>query len=472
MKVSVLMPVYNERWTLREIMRRVYEQAPLLHEVVAVDDGSTDGSRDRLKQLEEQYASHRVPLRVIYKDVNEGKGAAIRAGLAALTGDVVIIQDADLEYNPKDYAALLAPILDGRADAVYGSRFAGGAARRALFYWHTVTNILLTHWCNFFSDLNLTDVWTGYKVFRANMLRRLDLHSRGFGFEPEVTIKVARYGCRIFEVPISYEGRTKEEGKKIGVRDAITGTLAMLRAWLSSDSGPRSAGEQTLRVMSHAGRYNLFLYEQMRPYLGREVIEVGAGVGNVSRMLLDRDRLVLTDSDPTYFRQLQRTYHDWGYVKVTNLDLVKPEANPEAAGFWGTFDSAVCFQVLQHVDDDVAALRTIHRLLKPGGRALLVVPAHQWLYGSLDAEMSHHRRYDARDVRRKLSEAGFEIESLRFLNPVAVPGWWLGSRVLRSNLISDFQLAVFDMFMPLVRWLARFDLSFGLVMFAVGRKKN
>ncbi|MDD5657725.1 MAG: glycosyltransferase family 2 protein, partial [Elusimicrobia bacterium] len=168
MKVSVLMPVYNERWTLREIMRRVYAQDALIHEVVVVDDGSTDGSRERLRELELKYASHRAPLRVVYKDANEGKGAAIRAGLGAVTGDVVIIQDADLEYHPKDYAELLAPILDGRADVVYGSRLAGGGSHRVLFYWHALANNLLTHLCNFFSNLNLTDVWTGYKVFRRH----------------------------------------------------------------------------------------------------------------------------------------------------------------------------------------------------------------------------------------------------------------------------------------------------------------
>ena len=470
-RVSVLMPVYNERWTLREIVRRVYEQSHLLHEVVAVDDGSTDGSTRRLRELEAKYGSHRCPLRAVYKDRNEGKGAAIRAGLKRVTGDVVIIQDADLEYDPQDYPALLAPIRDGRADVVYGSRFAGGSARRVLFYWHTLANRLLTHWCNLFSNLNLTDVWTGYKVFRTDVLRRLDLRSRGFGFEPEVTIKVARCGCRIFEVAVRYEGRTYVEGKKIGLQDAVTGTLAMIRAWLSSDRSPRSAAEQTLRNMAVAGQYNLFLFTQFEPYLGREVIEVGAGVGNVSRMLLDRDRVVLTDSDPGCVRRLERSYRNWGYVRAVVLDLVRPEDNPEVAGLWGRFDSVVCFQVLEHIEDDAAALRTIHRLLKPGGRALLVLPAHRALLGSMDLQLAHLRRYDAVDVRSKLAEAGFAVELLRFCNPLAVPGWWFNGRVLKRRLISDFQLAVFAKLNFLVRWLARFELPCGLGICAVGRKK-
>ncbi|MCX5797436.1 MAG: glycosyltransferase [Elusimicrobia bacterium] len=469
MKVTVLMPVYNERWTLREIMRRVYEQAELLHEVVAVDDGSTDGSVARLKELEARYASHKVPLRVVYKAKNEGKGAALKAGLAAVTGDIVIIQDADLEYNPKDYATLLAPLSDGRADVVYGSRFLGGAARRVLLFWHSVANQVLTICCNLFSDLNLTDVWTCYKVLPADILRRLDLFSRGFGFEPEVTIKIARLGCRIYEVPIGYEGRTQEEGKKIGLQDAFTGTLAMIRAWLSSDQGPRSAGEQTLRNMARAGQYNLFLFDRIEPYLGREVIEVGAGVGNISRKLLDRDRLVLSDADPGYVELLERTYQDWAYVKVVALDLARPQAVPEELA--ESFDSVVCFQVLEHIQDDALALGTIRRLLKPGGRVLLMLPAHQSLFGTMDRELGHLRRYDAPDLRGKLTAAGFEIEALRFYNPIAVPGWWLNGKVLRRRLISDFQLLVFDKLIFLVRWLARWDIRFGLVILAVGRKK-
>jgi SAM-dependent methyltransferase len=302
------------------------------------------------------------------------------------------------------------------------------------------------------------------------MLRRLDLRSRGFGFEPEVTIKIARLGCRIYEAPIGYEGRTQEEGKKIGFKDAVTGTLAMVRAWLSSDREPRSAGEQTLRNMARAGQYNRFLVEQIEPHLGREVIEVGAGVGNVSRSLLDRDRLVLSDADPDSVELLRRTYQDWGYVKALPLDLVRPEAAPPE--LWGSFDSVVCFQVLEHIQDDAAALGTIHRLLKPGGRALLMLSAHQSLFGTMDQELDHCRRYDAAEARRKLAAAGFDVETLRFFNPVAVPGWWLNGKVLKRRLISDFQLAAFGKLVFLVRWLARWDVPFGLVIFAVGRKRD
>lgn len=467
MKVSILIPVYNERFTLREIVRRVYLQSDYLHEIVLVDDGSTDGSREQLKDLAARFGGHRCPLRVIYKDKNEGKGSAIAVGAKKLTGDVVIIQDADLEYSPKDYPALLAPILNGGADVVFGSRFTS-SSRNALLFWHMVANRILTLMCNVLSNLNLTDVWTGYKVFRADILSQLPLRSRGFGFEPEVTIKVSKLGCRISEVPISYAGRTYAEGKKIGIKDAVTGTLAMLRAWLSNDLGPLAVGEQTLRVMSRAQNYNLFLYDQIKPYLGRELVEVGAGVGNISRMLLDRDRVVLTDESPNYVDQLQKTYRDWEYVKAARLDLVSPAA--DAAPLWGSFDTAVSFQVIEHIEDDLTALKNTLRLLKPGGSLLLMVPAHMALFGDMDQALGHFRRYEETELREKLALAGFDIEVFKFLNPLAVPGWWLNGKVFKQRIIPVFQLVLFDKLCFLTRWLAKFNLRFGLIIFAVARK--
>jgi len=468
-KVSILIPVYNERFTLREIIRRVYVQADYLHEIVVVDDGSTDGSREQLADLTARYGTHRVPLRVFYKESNQGKGAAIALGAKKVTGDVVIIQDADLEYSPKDYPALLAPILDGGADVVYGSRFTG-SSRNALLFWHMVANRVLTLMCNVLSNLNLTDVWTGYKVFRADVLCQLPLRSHGFGFEPEVTIKVSKLSCRISEVPISYAGRTYAEGKKIGIKDAVTGTMAMLRAWLSNDLGPLAVGEQTLRVMSRAQNYNLFLYDQIRPFLGRELVEVGAGVGNISRMLLDRDRVVLTDESRNYVDQLQQTYQGWEYVRAARLDLVAPEADAETAALWESFDTAVSFQVIEHIEDDVTALKNTLRLLKPGGRLLLMVPAHMALYGDMDKALGHFRRYEENELREKLALAGFDIEVFKFLNPLAVPGWWLNGKIFKQRIIPVFQLWLFDKLNFLTRRLAGFNLRFGLIIFAVARR--
>ncbi len=214
MKLSVIMPVYNEVRTIEEIIRRV-KAVDIDKEIVIVDDGSTDGTREYLQKISDPL------IRVFFQEKNMGKGAAVRTGVAEATGDVIVIQDADLEYNPQEYHQLIKPILDGRADVVYGSRFRGSAIRVHLF-WHSLGNKILTLFSNMFTNLNLTDMEVCYKMFKAQVIKNIRLRSNRFGFEPEVTAKVARMGCRIYEIPISYAGRDYSEGKKIGWKDAIT----------------------------------------------------------------------------------------------------------------------------------------------------------------------------------------------------------------------------------------------------------
>jgi glycosyltransferase involved in cell wall biosynthesis len=227
-RLSIIIPAYNEREFIDEILRRVRDVPlpGLEREIIVVDDCSSDGTREILTKVAA------TGERVLFHDVNRGKGAAIRTGLAEATGDIILIQDADLEYDPSDYAALLKPILAGDADVVYGSRFKGGAgAQRVLYYWHSVGNTFLTILSNMLSDLNMTDMETCYKVFRAEVIKPISLRSDRFGFEPEVTMKIARTKhWRVYEVPISYRGRTYEEGKKIGLKDAFAAVYVMLRA--------------------------------------------------------------------------------------------------------------------------------------------------------------------------------------------------------------------------------------------------
>jgi len=229
MPLSIIMPVYNEMTTIAEIIHRVGEAlVGLSKELVIVDDGSTDGTREYLQSLAEGETRDGLTVKVIIHETNQGKGAAIRTAIAHVTGDIVLIQDADLEYDPQDYPALLQPILEQRADVVFGNRFHGGS-HRVLYFWHFVGNKLLTTLCNLVTNLNLTDMEVGYKVFRAEILKQVQLCSNRFGFEPEITVKMARLDCRIYEVPISYHGRTYAEGKKINWRDGIAALLHMLR---------------------------------------------------------------------------------------------------------------------------------------------------------------------------------------------------------------------------------------------------
>jgi glycosyltransferase involved in cell wall biosynthesis len=227
-KLSVVIPVYNEKAWLRELLARV-QAVPLPKEILVVDDYSTDGTRDILRELDGTGG-----VRVFYQPVNRGKGAALREGFKHASGDVVLVQDADLEYDPSEYPRLIQPILEGQADVVYGSRFIG-ESHRVLYFWHYVANKMLTTLSNMFTNLNLTDMETCYKVFRREVLQGIELNSDRFGFEPEITAKIARKrnpAWRIYEIPISYSGRTYEEGKKIGLKDAIQAFFCILRYWL------------------------------------------------------------------------------------------------------------------------------------------------------------------------------------------------------------------------------------------------
>ena len=224
MKLSVVIPCFNELGTIRGIVDRV-KAAPVAHkEIIIVDDCSRDGTRDLLRAEIEPLVD-----KVLYHDVNQGKGAALRTGFAAATGDVVVVQDADLEYDPNEYPRLLRPIEDGKADVVFGSRFAGGDAHRVVYFWHMVGNKFLTLLSNMATNLNLTDMETCYKVFRRDVLQKIKIEENRFGFEPEITAKVAKLDCVIYEVGISYYGRTYKEGKKIGWKDGFRAIYAIVK---------------------------------------------------------------------------------------------------------------------------------------------------------------------------------------------------------------------------------------------------
>jgi glycosyltransferase involved in cell wall biosynthesis len=229
--LSVLIPVYNEERTLGEVVRRV-RAIKIPKEIILVDDGSKDRSREILARLEEENRRGDDPLnrlKIVFHPINQGKGAALKTALSQVTGDVVIIQDADLEYDPTDYPMLLEPIEAGLADVVYGTRFAGGGSHRVLFFWHSIGNRTLTLISNMLTNLNLSDMEVGYKVFRAEILKGVDLKSKRFGFEPEITMKLAKKRCRFYEVPISYHGRTYEEGQKITWKDGVAALFYMIR---------------------------------------------------------------------------------------------------------------------------------------------------------------------------------------------------------------------------------------------------
>jgi glycosyltransferase involved in cell wall biosynthesis len=226
MKLSVIIPCFNEVGSIERIIQAVNDSPYSDKEIIVVDDRSFDGTREKLKnEIEPGGSVHKV----VYHDVNRGKGAALRTGIAAATGDIVIIQDADLEYDPNEYSRMVEPIIKSKADVVYGSRFKGADAHRVLYFWHTVGNGFLTLLSNMFTNLNLTDMETCYKAFRREIIQAIQIEEDRFGFEPEITAKVAKLGCRIYEVGISYYGRTYKEGKKIGWKDGVRAIYCILK---------------------------------------------------------------------------------------------------------------------------------------------------------------------------------------------------------------------------------------------------
>ncbi len=463
MKLSVVMPAYNEAKTIREIVRRVLA-VPIEKEIVIVDDGSTDGTRDILRELD-----GRNGVRVIFQPSNQGKGAAVSTGFRQATGDVVIVQDADLEYDPMEYPKLLAPIEQGHADVVYGSRFLGGGARRVLYFWHTVGNRFLTLASNMFTNLNLTDMETCYKMFRREVVSTMTIESRRFGIEPEITAKVARRGYRIYEVPISYYGRTYEDGKKIGWKDAFSALWTIVRHGVRETEDPTNVGHVTLARMGKLETYNRWLADRFRGALGERVLEIGAGFGNMSRELTGRALLVASDLDPVALEYLRGAFRDDPSVRVASYRFPLGDGQRDELRGLG-IDTVVCLNVLEHIEDDRGTLADLHALLPPGGRVVIIVPALQSLYGTLDTHLHHVRRYEKVELEEKLRAAGFAVDDMRFLNRPGIVGWWINGKLLRRRVLPAGQLAAFRLLFPLLRREEANPPSVGMSLLAVARR--
>jgi glycosyltransferase involved in cell wall biosynthesis/phospholipid N-methyltransferase len=472
--LSVIVPVYNERPTILEILRRVARR-PEVDEIVVVDDCSQDGTGHLLEETEKAGWSavaaglgRPLPrILLLRHEVNQGKGAALRTGFARATCEVFLTQDADLEYDPADYEKLLAPIRDGRADAVYGSRFAG-YPRRVLYFWHSLGNKLLTLVSNMLCDLNLTDMETGYKAIRREIVQRMVLRSNRFGIEPEITSKLARLRARIYEVPISYSGRSYAEGKKIGWKDAVSAVWTMVRCALVDDREQVDPLHATLRRMAALDRYNAFLFDTIRPAIGQRVLEVGAGTGTMTSFLRDRDRVVATDVDPEYVHLLERRFDGSPNVDVAAFDLEREAPEPVRAA---AFDTILCLNVLEHVGDDRAAVARLTQLLEPNGRLIVLVPAHRQLYGTIDYAVGHHRRYAKGELSSLLRESGLDVESEIFVNAASTPGWYLNGRVFKRRSVPGFQARLANLLVPVYRLERKLGLPFGLSLIAVGRRR-
>jgi len=467
-RLSVVIPCFNEVKTLQVVVEQVLK-SPYVGEVVIVDDGSTDGTWEIASSLRDPR------IRAVAQPMNLGKGAALRRGFAEATCDFVIVQDADLEYDPADYDKLLPPLLDGRADVVYGSRFLGGEERRVLYYWHSFGNRVLTTMSNMATNLSLTDMETCYKAFRREVIQSIDIEEDRFGFEPEVTAKIARAGHRVYEVGISYDGRTYAEGKKITWKDGVRALYCIARyarpsepvEHVTFEEADEALAETLANVDVATGRYADWVTDLVESGLGDRVLEVGAGHGTITSRLLRPGRHVTAVELSVFAADRLRTrFADEPAVTVVERSLGDASLVP------GSYSGVVLVNVLEHIADDVAALRSLHDLLEPGGQVSIYVPALARLYSDYDRRIGHHRRYRTSTLATAMGRAGFAVERIHYVNALGALAWWAWARKLGRTPTTPGVAGAYDrLAVPVVSALERrCTPPIGQSLLAVGRK--
>jgi glycosyltransferase involved in cell wall biosynthesis len=459
LSLGIIVPVYNEQYLVEASLKRlaVLDESPWLQRVriVVVNDASRDHSAQALQRFrEELWSSQRVQFEWIFVDheVNSGKGAAIRTGLANVDTDLVVIHDADLEYHPEDLIKMIEVFAAEDADAVFGSRFLASEYRRVLFFRHSVGNQLLTLLTNVVTDLNLTDMETCYKMFRTDLIKSIPLESDRFGFEPEVTIKLAKREARIFEIPIRYSGRTYAEGKKITWKDGFKALGALVKYGVSDRIYVEDEhGSEILSRLNRAPRFTKWMADTIRPYVGERVLEIGAGIGNLTQNLVPRSVYFASDINPQYLDRLSKLKVSRPYLQVGYTDAGSLETYPKEE-----FDTIICLNVVEHIEDDVKALRNIRASLSEEGRAIILVPSGPGLFGTLDTVLGHFRRYTRDQLVEVCARAGFRVEKVLKFNRVGSPGWWLNGKVLKKETFGFWQIKLLNALVPFVRPIDRF----------------
>jgi glycosyltransferase involved in cell wall biosynthesis len=465
--LSVLVPVYNERHVVEASLRRLLALRDELIgslQVIVVDDQSTDGTWEILQRIAAE--DSRVVL--LRHERNAGKGAALRTAIEYSTGDICIVHDADLEYDPSDIPSLLLPFAKEGADAVFGSRYLSAPYRRALMHRHTTINKVLTSASNWLTDLNLTDLETCYKAVKTDLLKSIPIRSNDFRFEVEITFKLAKRKARVFEAPIKYLPRTREEGKKIRARDGLLALISMFHFWLIDDLFcEKEYGSRILSGLQNARRLNFWIARTLRPFIGDRVLEIDAGIGALTSQFIPRDLYVAADTNPNHVRYLQSYSFGKPYLHVLNVDPAEPE---NFDGLEKKFDTILVINVLERVPHENRALQNLWSALEHGGRALILVPQHPGLFGTLDRVLERRERYTVSGLERAMIEAGFRVEKTFDFNRVSVLGWWLNSRLLRRKSISRVQLKILDMLMPILSRVDRVWPWGGLSIISIGVK--
>jgi SAM-dependent methyltransferase len=453
--LSVLVPVYNEEYLVGASLERLMclADSPFLDrvQIIVVNDGSSDRTWEAISQFKELLAATangKLNWLFIQHEKNKGKAAAIHTALSAATEELCVIHDADLEYHPGDLKKMVEVFLAEQADAVFGSRFLASEYRRVLFFRHELGNRFLTLLCNMVSDLNLSDMETCYKMVRTGLLKSIPLTGKGFEIEPEITIKLAKRGARIFEVPIRYAGRTYQEGKKISWRDGVRAVSAIFRFALSDQIYVEDIyGSQILGRLNRAPRFTKWMADVIRPYVAQRVLEIGAGTGNLTAQLIPRLLYWATDINPLYLMYLENVGRNRPYMRVAFTDAEKAASYPTDQ----TFDTVICLNVVEHLADDRGALLNIRSVLDAGGRAIILVPCGPGLYGTLDEVLGHQRRYTRKSLEQLVTSAGFDLEKMLEFNRVGVIAWWVNGRLLRRRTFGLWQIKALNVMTPVFR---------------------
>jgi glycosyltransferase involved in cell wall biosynthesis len=465
--LSIIMPVFNERHLVGFCLRRLLalnSQLISSLEVIAVDDHSTDGTDFILEQV----AREDSRVKLIRHESHQGKGSAIQTALKNAQGDICLIHDADLEYSPNDIPQILLPFFEEGADAVFGSRYMPAQYRRVLMFWDTQLNKFITGLTNLFSDLNLSDVQTCYKAVKTPLLKSIPIRSKDFQFEVELTMKLAKRHARIFEVPIRYMPRTAQEGKKRRARDGLLALLATLRYWLIDDIYHHDQyGSLILNDLQNARNFNQWMGDTLRPFIGDRVIELGAGIGNLTNQFIPRDLYFASDIEETYLNYLKSFAQGKPYLHVDRIDANAPE---DFAHHKNKYDTVVMINLLEHVPDEYRTLQNISEVLTPGGKAVILVPQHPKLYGSLDEVLGHRERYTSQKLVKSLEENGFYIEQMCDFNRISVPAWYINAKILKKTKFSAFQLKVLEILLPVIKIIDRWLPWSGVSLIAVARK--
>ena len=456
-KLSIIIPVYNEINTFLKILELVQKE-PHSKEIIIVDDASTDGTKELIQKINDSN------IKTIFHKTNMGKGACLRSAQGSITGDIVIIQDADLEYYPDEYGVLIQPIAAGKADVVYGTRFSG--VHRIFHFYHYIGNAVINLIANFLLNTTLSDLMTGYKAFNASVFKSITMQAGGFGIEPEITAEVFKKRYKVYEVPISYQGRAYDEGKKIRWFHFFVCLYWLIRAKLRSVD----VYEEALLRMQSMANNNQWVYDKMKPYLGSNILEIGSGIGTVSSRLLDKERvLTLTDVNDNYIAYLEKKFIGNPYVEVIKNNIIQLSETIKNK----KIDTVVCINVLEHIENDMQALINMKEYLTENGRLIIMVPAHKVLYSLIDKTVGHNTRYTISELAEKIKNAGFRICRQEYMNAPGAIGWFFVHKLFKKKHMSVLTIRLFDKFIPLISTLEKFfKMPFGLSVYIIAEKNS